>query len=412
MPSRIKIYRFLVAVSMVLLFASATFLLGLLNRPESLIVEHPGIAGIADAVDKVDISIIHEKKISTSSECSISLPERAYQISPEVENNYRLSQSLRTYLKDNPNNLTAQVRTSLVSNYVDIDNSISNKPTTIKGRIRVTYINAERGRYWCELANLIKSDEVLNQTDVWIVNEFDLGMARSDNLYTLRLFAYALGLNYAYGIEFLELSHGNSEEKKRVDLLHGTDEWGIHGNAVLSRYPINTAKVLRPDGIDLIHNNGKFTDKGAEVRLGGRMTLFASIEAPDGYLFTVGASHQQSSMENPIYDPYKYDVVSLHRAYIEQLDHPVLFGGDIWPDLCKKLGLMEFITKKTPMVHTDGQGNPVFRGGGGDYICSTMDDFMNASDPHIVPGIGNSKNSMGSVVYMDHQMISVSVQTS
>ena len=33
--------------------------------------------------------------------------------------------------------------------------------------------------------------------DVWLLNEFDLGMARSAQEHTVRLLAYALKLNYA-----------------------------------------------------------------------------------------------------------------------------------------------------------------------------------------------------------------------
>lgn len=342
--------------------------------------------------------------------CLISLPTRAFSIPQQVTNNYFLSKDFRNYLKENPDKLNATMLSTLVSDYVDIDNSISKYVGPEKDSLRVTYLNAQRGGFWCELADLIKSDNVLKHTDVWILNEFDLGMARSDNLYTLRLFAYALGLNYAFGIEFLELSHGNHFEIEQVNRLGAVDEWGFHGNAVLSKYPIKNSKIIRSGGIELLYQQkNKFTAQGAESRLGGRMTLFASIETPNGRLFSVASSHQQAFLEDPMYDSLKLGAVSLLKMYIKQLNTPVVFGGDIWPDLCKNLDLKEFISSKTQLTHLGDDGTVKYGGLGGDYICSSKNGILNVSNPTIVPAAGADRsNSSRYQVYTDHQMISFS----
>ena len=124
----------------------------------------------------VNFKISKHSKIvfTTSSECTITLSDKAFSIPLQVENNYYFSKQFRQYLKQNPDGLKAVELSTLVSEYVDIDNSISDSKK-ITRNLRITYLNAERGKFWCELAHLIKQDLILGNTDVWIMNEFDLG---------------------------------------------------------------------------------------------------------------------------------------------------------------------------------------------------------------------------------------------
>lgn len=345
----------------------------------------------------------------SSGKCLMSLPVEAFSISQHVTDNYFLSKEVRMYLKENPDKLNASMLSNLVSGFVDVDNSISKYVGSDKtDTLRVTYLNAQRGGFWCELADLIRKNDILKYTDVWILNEFDLGMARSNNLHTVRLFAYALGLNYAFGIEFLELSHGNLAEIEKVNSLGGIDEYGLHGNAILSKYPIRNSKIIRSSGIELLYQQkNKFTAQGSENRLGGRMTLFCSIETPSGKLFSVASSHQQAFLEDPTYDSLKKVTLSLLKMYITQLSIPVIFGGDIWPDLCKNLDLKEFITSKTQLTFKGDDGSIKYGGLGGDYICSSKNGIVNVSKPTIIPAAGiDRSNSSRYEVYTDHQMIS------
>lgn len=113
----------------------------------------------------------------------------------------------------------------------------------------------------------------------FFVNPFylglDLGMARSGNIHTVQQLGLRLGMNYAWGIEFVELTNGNWEEQNAT---HGKKNTiGLHGNAVLSKCPIYDAKIFR-DALskDYFTNKAnKLNARGSEVRLGGRMALFA-----------------------------------------------------------------------------------------------------------------------------------------
>ena len=96
----------------------------------------------------------------------------------------------------NPLNRTADALTQSIAglDYVDVDNSIAPTSARINGsHLRVAELNAERGRYWCDFAIQIRRTPTLAAFEVWLLNEFDLGMARSDQAHTVRLLAYALG---------------------------------------------------------------------------------------------------------------------------------------------------------------------------------------------------------------------------
>ena len=133
----------------------------------------------------------------------------------------------------------------------------------------------ERGRHWEGGARLIRETEALRDPDILLLGEMDLGMARSGNAHTTRALATALGMNYAYGVEFLELTGGELEERK---LYPGENEWGYHGNAILSRYPLRNVRMLRFPGIEKWYE-GKGANESEKVqkRLGGRMALFATV---------------------------------------------------------------------------------------------------------------------------------------
>jgi hypothetical protein len=99
----------------------------------------------------------------------------------------------------------------------------------------------------------------LQESDVLILNEVDLGMKRTGYRDVSRDLAAALHMNYAFGVEFVEvdplfdlgiekvdLPDKNQEQRLEEDLAVDS-EWyrGLHGNAVLSRYPIQSARIVR-----------------------------------------------------------------------------------------------------------------------------------------------------------------------
>ena len=93
---------------------------------------------------------------------------------------------------------------------------------------------------------------------MWILNEVDWGVKRTRYREVVRELGETLNMNWAYGVEFLEVdpkqlgtdTFDDSEpEADRQQLLEvfKVDKdrvRSLHGNAVLSRYPIRVARVV------------------------------------------------------------------------------------------------------------------------------------------------------------------------
>ncbi len=100
--------------------------------------------------------------------------------------------------------------------------------------------------------------DVLQSADVLVLNELDWGMKRSDYRAVVKDLAAALKMNWAYGVEFVEVdpkvlgtqSFANVEnetERKELEELFSTDKarlLGLHGTAILSRYPLRDVKLV------------------------------------------------------------------------------------------------------------------------------------------------------------------------
>lgn len=101
--------------------------------------------------------------------------------------------------------------------------------------------------------SMIETIPELNQPDLIIMSEMDIGMARSGNIHTTRKLAYRLKMNYAWGLEFVELTNGNKEEQ---EMTRGKENaLGLHGNAILSRCPMYDPKIYRNVLEDLYFSN-------------------------------------------------------------------------------------------------------------------------------------------------------------
>ena len=97
---------------------------------------------------------------------------------------------------------------------IEVLNTASDAPA--RNELRVVAWNLERGRHWRDGAKLIREHPALKDPDVLLLSEMDLGMARSSNEHTTREMAAALEMNYAYGVEVLELTKGEMTEKVSI----------------------------------------------------------------------------------------------------------------------------------------------------------------------------------------------------
>lgn len=236
---------------------------------------------------------------------------------------------------------------SLKINEVEIDNSISIHESCT-GPLKVTELNAERGRWWMEYATL------LEDSDVIILNEMDIGMARSDNQHTTRLMAHHLGMNYAWGLEFIELTPGTEEDRNNAFKI--PDFHGLHGNAFLTKCAIADAVIFRNNvGPYFDSKPNKVNAKGFEKRLGGRMGMFGKIIV-DGKETVIGSINKLEGFQTEI------------QKYIGE--RSAVVAGDQDGKYCSTIGLQNIVSgrgEKTWPASCSSFGR--IRG---DNICSNM----------------------------------------
>ena len=367
----------------------------------------------------------------------LQLPRRAFDHPPRLRRLLlsHLTPQRRDELRLNPNNLSADALTASVAHldFVDVDNTISIAAAAggPGRRLRVAELNAERGRYWCELAAQVLATPVLNQVDVWLLNEFDLGMARSEQQHTARLLAYALGLNYVWAAEFVELSNGNKQEQART--AGRENRWGLHGNAILSRWPLYDAEVVRmPGQAPLYSSRGRETAFGYEKRLGGRMTLFAkadvvgmsgiSVPAPPSARLLLAAMHAQTSWKHAAHTSAAINAI---KTYIASGTTPTsklaaggspgrprrtILGGDTWPGTCRWLGLSGLVTRKSPSnrVSVDGKVR-LHPDGKDDYICADESVKLLEKPSHLAAA-GRPVDTRPEFVLSDHVFVVATVE--
>ena len=97
----------------------------------------------------------------------------------------------------------------------------------------------------------------LSRADVIVLNEADWGMKRTDYRNITRELAAALQMNYAFGVEFVEvdpLSLGtetfegeSSADKEAMVQNVAVDKaktLGLHGTAILSRFPLRNVRLV------------------------------------------------------------------------------------------------------------------------------------------------------------------------
>jgi endonuclease/exonuclease/phosphatase family metal-dependent hydrolase len=137
-------------------------------------------------------------------------------------------------------------------------------------RYRFVTWNIERGTHFDAQLEALKTHEYLREADVLLLIEADLGMARSGNRAVSREIARELGMEHAFAPCYLSLVKGSGIEYH----MEGENELGLHGNAVLSRYPIrNVRRISLANGTDKMSRR--------EKRLGSQTAVAAEIDFPN-----------------------------------------------------------------------------------------------------------------------------------
>jgi endonuclease/exonuclease/phosphatase family metal-dependent hydrolase len=201
--------------------------------------------------------------------------------------------------------------------------------------------------------------DALQSADVLVLNELDWGMKRSDYEAVAKSLADALKMNWAYGVEFIEVDPKvlglqsfanvkNADERKELEDLFSVDKdrvLGLHGTAILSRYPLRDVKLVpfKYKAYDWYNEEKKYGTieagkrKGAslvfgeeivrEVRRGGRTNLIATLDIPElpEKQVTIVATH----LENRTTPKGRVKQLDELLEMVRPINNPVVIAGDM-----------------------------------------------------------------------------------
>jgi endonuclease/exonuclease/phosphatase family metal-dependent hydrolase len=207
-----------------------------------------------------------------------------------------------------------------------------------------------------ELEKIPEEIEILKSADVWILNEVDWGVKRTEYREVVRELGKALNMNWAYGVEFLEIDPKQlgadtfddgetKEEQQQLEGVFAVDKdrlRALHGNAVLSRYPIRSARLVPfTIGYDWfkeseIRSLEKAKRKAGiligedllrEVRRGGRTTLYVDLDVPEapGHRVTIACTHLENRAKPKIRRQQMEELLN----QVRDTTNPVIVAGDM-----------------------------------------------------------------------------------
>jgi endonuclease/exonuclease/phosphatase family metal-dependent hydrolase len=174
--------------------------------------------------------------------------------------------------------------------------------------LRVVAWNVERGSRLDGIIAWLHAGDRSRAVDLLLLNEVDVGMARSGNRDAARELGEALGFEWVFGASYLCLPPVAGADNVR----------GVAGCAVLSRYPI-----ARAENFSMAITRDKLPS--SEPRLGHKKALWAEVRTPLGSLAL--ASVHLDSVASPAQRAAQMrDVVDTLRA--RGVASRALIGGD------------------------------------------------------------------------------------
>ncbi|MEW6732082.1 MAG: endonuclease/exonuclease/phosphatase family protein [Acidobacteriota bacterium] len=269
-----------------------------------------------------------------------------------------------------------------------------------------------------EYEEVVRQIDLLQSADVLVLQELDWGLKRTEYHEVVRELGAAMRMNWAYGVEFIEIDPINlgieefaealPEDREEMRKQIAVDKQRLrclHGNAVFSRYPIlkATLQPLRVQGYNWYEGEKKrVTDleKGKrvvsekvflekirrEIRRGGRTLLTVTLDVPDlpEKQLTVAAPH----LENHCKPARRQEQMREVLGYLRNIKNPLILAGDfntslrddkptsVKREVNKRVGSGEFWSKQG-LKYATGVGL-VF-----DVLAGGINFFKNQHDPTV-----------------------------
>jgi len=232
----------------------------------------------------------------------------ASEILPRIENLSECRSTAELEAHPEYRHIAALVARSLATPHAADFRSAEAPPSP---RYRFLAWNIERGTQFEEQLEAFRSHPYLKTCDVLLITEADAGMARSGNRMVAEQLARELGMAEVFVPCYIALGKGSGVERN----VAGSNRLGLHGNAILSRYPLRDIRVVPLDnGVDKMAHR--------EQRLGRQAAIAARIDFP-------GLSLQAISVHLDAQSTQRHRREQM-RAVLDAADSrlPVIVGGD------------------------------------------------------------------------------------
>ncbi len=222
-------------------------------------------------------------------------------------------EAMKALLRDRDTHAELMARLSCMNRVEAPPRALSR--TVLDFPLTVAAWNLERCLFPKQSAALLKHE----RANIVLLSEVDDGMARTGQHHTSAEIADALGMAYAFGVEFLELGLGSPKELGFAKDLHNAR--GFHGNALLAASAIHTPVMIRLD-----HDGHWFVPESPEHRIGGRCAIAGAVLTMAGPLLAVSV-HLESNANAAFRERQMnvlFDAVDTLAA-----GFPVIVGGDL-----------------------------------------------------------------------------------
>lgn len=194
------------------------------------------------------------------------------------------------------------------ANFIADDDPVRDDETLI-----VAAYNFERGRRLDQQVTLLSSGEHMPVPDVILGSELDRGCNRSGARNTPYEIAEALGMQYAYAVEFVELEEPDGAAECE------------HGNALFSRYPLHNVTAIRHAANVSWYDGSVPGTGGGEPRLGGRIAISADIVVDGEPLRLVVVHFESHPVNGDVRDAQAVEMAELGLS----VPHRAIVGGDM-----------------------------------------------------------------------------------
>lgn len=265
----------------------------------------------------------------------------------------------------------------------------------------VDYYATNRKNIKNKLHENLKSElREISASDIICLNEVDIGMPRTDYRNIVSELASELGYSYAFATEFVEL--GPIVSKLKID----PDKYlGLHGNAIISKYPIKKAKIIRLpeayrwyeselkkksilEGVRRAGAKTLFREQIiSEVRRGGRNALVVDIELPSKQAVTIVSTH----LEDRCFPKGRFKQMKYLLDNLKYEQNPLVLAGDLntttadsiptsfKKEVVKRLKDPNFLARQALFLTV-----PVLPPGVGNLSAAAISTTLKYKDPAIV----------------------------